>query len=346
MGELCFTDAVGVLTREGGQSVVTADFNADGLSDVATTHSISGGHVVCIHLADGAGALSTCRSPLTATPTNIERLLAADLDGDGHTDLVARPGGDDPFPIWGEGDGTFELGTLPEHPGTPHPRLFAATGLLDDGASVDLAYYELSRGVAAALNNGDRTFTLAPVDGDLPAGFTIGYAGDAAIGDFNDDGENDVAASEQFQFVVRDFNGDGFPDVASRDRVWLVPGDGVGGFAEAVGPFEAGINLTNASSGTWTINDDAEFGDAGGPIAADVNSDGFTDLISVASDDSVRVLLGESDGLFRSASAISFFPEGRDPTAIAAGDFNGDGVDDLVVLNAGTANLVLLLSNP
>jgi hypothetical protein len=60
----------------------------------------------------------------------------------------------------------------------------------------------------------------------------------------------------------------------------------------------------------------------------------------------VRVLLGESDGLFRSASAISFFPEGRDPTAIAAGDFNGDGVDDLVVLNAGTANLVLLLSNP
>ena len=75
----------------------------------------------------------------------------------------------------------------------------------------------------------------------------------------------------------------------------------------------------------------------------DFNSDGKLDL-AVASDGSnnVSILLGDGSGSFSSAAG-SPYAVGSNPRYIATGDFNGDGIPDLVVANLLSNNVSILL---
>src|SRR5207302_1290747 len=60
----------------------------------------------------------------------------------------------------------------------------------------------------------------------------------------------------------------------------------------------------------------------------------------------VSVLLGNGDGTFQAAQ---FFGVGTGPAlsaqSVAVGDFNGDGVPDLAVVNNGSNNVSVLINN-
>jgi hypothetical protein len=62
--------------------------------------------------------------------------------------------------------------------------------------------------------------------------------------------------------------------------------------------------------------------------ARDVTGDGRLDLIAVTRGESVHILAGSASGTFGAAAA---FTAGIDPLREAAGDIDGDGVQDLVV---------------
>ena len=67
-----------------------------------------------------------------------------------------------------------------------------------------------------------------------------------------------------------------------------------------------------------------------GLAAIDLVRDGHRDLITVArGDGSVRVLPGQAAGAFE--AALTFMP-GADPIQASAGDVNGDGIPDLLVI--------------
>ena len=69
---------------------------------------------------------------------------------------------------------------------------------------------------------------------------------------------------------------------------------------------------------------------------ADLTNDGHIDVITInINTNDISVLLGNGDGTFEPAM---FFPAGNGPTAIAEGDFNGDGRIDLAVADSGDAN--------
>jgi hypothetical protein len=131
--------------------------------------------------------------------------------------------------------------------------------------------------------------------------------------------------------VAGDFNGDGKLDLAtantSGQSVSVLLGDGAGGFVQAPG--------SPVSLGT-------------GPYAlatGDFDGDGNLDLaIAEPYAGYVVVLLGDGSGRFHEASG-SPFAAGKNPDAIAVGDFNGDGKADLAVANYSDNTVSVLLGD-
>ena len=135
--------------------------------------------------------------------------------------------------------------------------------------------------------------------------------------------------------VVADFNGDGLADFA------------IPVFANASA---AVIVMLGKGDGTFGTQNTYPVG-ASSPsfiVAGDFNGDGNTDLAvatftpGVGSQNiaNVAVLLGNGDGTFR--TAVNYAAGSSSPlSALAVGDFNGDGKADLVVSNGTAVNLLL-----
>ena len=130
--------------------------------------------------------------------------------------------------------------------------------------------------------------------------------------------------------ITADFDNNGILDVAvarefSRDdlgnRVDIYIGDGTGSFKGPAKVFDLGS-------------------DPGQLIAADLNRDGFIDLVVAMDRRSVAVLLAQGD--FNFASPV-FYRVRRRPERIEAGDFNRDGNPDLAVSNHLTGDISILL---
>lgn len=151
-------------------SVVTADFNGDGIPDLAVLSTSFGDSTLAILLGRGNGSFLPAR--LGATPvTNSSGLIgiyAADVTGDGTVDLVITGGTNQETYIYaGNGDGTFQLSGnfVGSGPG------IAVADLNGDGIP-DIVNANFSNStISYVLGNPDGTFSPAP-QGSLTAGVT------------------------------------------------------------------------------------------------------------------------------------------------------------------------------
>jgi len=295
-------------------SIVTGDFNGDGIPDLVVANS--GSNSVTILLGDGAGHF-TPTGNTSPTGTNPDAITAADFNGDGVTDLAVVNSGDGTITILiGDGTGTF----TPTHTNPPVGKASfsdtgIATGDFNGDGIPDLAVANASSGLTILLGNGDGTFVAAasPVSSATPVSI--------AVGDFNGDGIPDLATansgsnnvtvllgkgdgtftptsaspatgSTPESIVVADLNGDGNADLAvtniNSNSVTVLLGDGKGNFTSAA---------TSPSTGTEPRS-----------IAiGDFNGDGIQDL-AVANwvgSVSVTVLLSETQSTTATATGIS-----------------------------------------
>jgi len=125
---------------------------------------------------------------------------------------------------------------------------------------------------------------------------------------------------------IGDFNGDGRIDVAATDSegdVQILLNQGTS--------FTAGATYLAGTSAS-TI------------VARDFNSDGKVDLAAVTGSGQISILNGRGDGTFSTGSVISAASLGV-ISDIGAGDFDGDGVTDLVALGSGASTLQIFRGN-
>jgi hypothetical protein len=277
----------------------------------------------------------------TAQPTGTGYAFA-DINGDGHKDLleVNQLSTLNLYP--GNGDGTFQALPAVAFSG-------AVTDVNNDGIA-DMVFYGDNGGssyFATALGRGDGNFALLSPTTTLP-GASSAYV--LIPGDFNGDGKADVAAMQvgptntnfvcettgaqlllytgsgdgRFQAtgsalalnvngaaassgIAGDFNNDGKLDLllyykCSQSGLLLVTGHGDGTFANP-------IDLTAAGNGSAV------------PLVGDLNHDGKLDFIS-----GTIVSLGNGDGTFRQLPLT--LPSNIQPVALA--DLNGDGIPDVI----------------
>ncbi|MCK4546640.1 MAG: VCBS repeat-containing protein [Candidatus Eisenbacteria sp.] len=316
VGEGGFTPFATYSTADGPRYILTADFDENGILDLAVTHNFD--DVVSILLGNGSGGNGDgtfqppVHYPVAAGPT---WLAAGDFNADDILDLVSA----DLFSGFisvligsgssGVGDGTFQPRV--DYPAGASPNSVTAADFDSDGI-LDLAVADMvDDDVLIFLGNGssgqgDGTFSLFG-SYDTPNGTAC-----VITGDFDRDGITDIGASNYFD-----------------DTVSILIGNGSEGAGD--GTFQTPLNYP-AGCGPPAMT------------SGYLNDDLILDLAVINyHDDAVSILFGSGDGSFQDPVP---YPVGDGPELVRTGDYNEDGVQDLAVVGAWSNDVTILIGRP
>jgi hypothetical protein len=300
-------------------SIAVADVNGDGHPDlivanqcISATDCSNG--TVGVLLGNGDG---TFRAPVTyVAGYGADSVAVADLNGDGHPDLIVADGcftanscnTGGVSVLIGNGNGTFQT-VVTSSSGGQNAVSVAVRDLNNDGfTDVVIVNQCFSKsnckngGVAVLLGNGNGTLRAAS---SYSSG---GYSAlSVAIADVNHDGQPDLVATSLCS--------DGSNCVNGVVGVLLGRGDG-----------------TFKPPSTYSTNG---YG-ASSVAAADMNGDGIPDLVvdnicktsTSCTNGGIALFAGNGDGTFQ--SPLVYSSSGNHATSVTVADLNGDSKADIV----------------
>ena len=343
-GDGAFQAPVSYLTGQAPNWVVSADFNHDGIPDLAVTNTADNTVSILLGRADGTFANKVDYS-VAAGPN---QLVVGDFDGDHKLNLAVTAstfdrGGGAVSLLLGKGDGTFQSAV--SYLTGNDPFAVVAADFNHDGV-LDLAFIngDVNR-VSVLLGNGNGIF---PSHTD----YRCGNAPIAvAVGDFNGDGWLDIVVVNSGDNTISIFLGrpDGSFAASGTYPVGLYPssvavGDFSGDHHLGLAVANEGDNtvsiLLNHGDGTFVLQNTYAVGIAPSSVAvADFNGDGKLDLVVANSgDDTVSVLLNKGNGTFQNSVAYATGPA---PASVVAGDWKGDGKQASPSPTEGLLSMVL-----
>lgn len=169
---------------------IGADMNGDGLNDLVTAHSVGNGGDIAVSLNNGDGTFQP-HVEIDSGQSHYE-VAAADLDGDGDTDLATVDVEDSATVFLNDGSGTnFAITQLPGEVINGYLNAIAIDiGDIDnDGRPDVVAANWTGNDIGVWFNNGDGTFERSAIHYGVNTGLS-----DLQLADFNGDGRLDVAA--------------------------------------------------------------------------------------------------------------------------------------------------------
>jgi hypothetical protein len=320
-----------------GPNLAAGDLNRDGRADVA----VDDGQKISIYLGKGDGTFAAAGG--YATIDNVGYITIADLDGDGNADIFTGLGnglyfGGDQFGVntayalMGNGDGTFQGA-----PALPASYLTTNLGDVTGDKRPDLV----------GLNGATFTTYIGKSDGSFSIGpslstnsfsyggrsYTYTSVASFAVGDMNGDGRADLILTPS---GIASYDGWPFLLVAlgQSDGTFATPTIGVFPGLAAAGDFDQ-----NMAVGDLHI--------------ADINKDGFADVLYVVSDvkykispstqtyvQGIAVLPGNGDGTFKTGTTSLTYSSATTqntilgvPVVDAIADVNRDGKPDLIAIS-------------
>ncbi|MCF6351849.1 MAG: BspA family leucine-rich repeat surface protein [Cyclobacteriaceae bacterium] len=289
----------------GAAFIKTGDLDGDGNLDIVAAKSVGG--ELDLFKGNGDGTFSSYPS-ISGVTGSAAGIALEDINNDGYIDLITTTSSNVNILI-GDGNGNFIHATGSPKSLSPiaNVRNVSTADFNNDGF-IDLVIpsYNGGNSVLVLLNNQNDTFANALIypTGDNPF--------NAISGDYDGDGNMDIAALS-----------------LASDNITILRGDGFGGFA----PFPSSIPIP------------IPIGDSYGLEQGDFDGDGNLDLV-VGGYSTNQVPLLQGDGAGGFTSFLSFpFPVGASrPFHIISGDFNNDGVADVPFANWGPRKFRILLS--
>ncbi|WP_146226134.1 FG-GAP repeat domain-containing protein, partial [Phyllobacterium leguminum] len=336
-------------TGNGPFSLAGADFNDDGLLDLAVANATDNN--IQIFLAQSDGKFPATPSWTISNVTGAYSIVAADFTNDGYIDLAV--GATSNISVF-TGKGKDGFNPTPFDTAASDIVAFAVSDF-DASGTLDLALVT-SGSSQIWLGDGKGKFTAK--GSPVPPGSTMKWAGaNAAAGDFNNDAKPDLLVPQ-----------------GPGSKVWVLLGDGTGLFqtnptqidtragatvqAVAVADFDQDGNL-DFTVGVATSSSDTSVafyqgqGDGKTFIAkpavtfagtanvnvtvGDFNADGWPDAAAAIyfhnDNDTIQILLGSSSQPW-TFTPSTIVQVGVLPLSPVVGDFNGDGFADVAVANA------------
>lgn len=367
-GQGSFAAPVSYKASPQGDTMVIADFNRDGNADVAAGSDFIAQYTVLLGTGTGGfrdeslNAVQGIFDPAIA-------LGAGDFNGDNQIDLIYLGRGSFQFQLL-PGDGSGKFGrVIPVSfidqtiQGTITPIALGIGDVTADG-KLDIVVAS-NKGLSVVAAEGAGGFAAAKMF------LRETGTGEIYLGDFNGDGQTDIAAGPRpnlvapgsdillfrsmgngsfsaplsfvtgtargftRQGIAKDFNRDGVSDLLLTSTI-AIPSNPRTGFVLVRGSREAGLAALVPQQLPFRVNAMA---------LEDLDADGAADLVAAYDVDSengmVAIMLNNGTGSF---SAPKNLPA-KHPVEVAVRDFTRDGKPDLAVVNARGDNVTIFIND-
>ncbi len=360
VGDGTFQARTTVTVANNTTAVTSADVNGDGKLDLLSTDASR----VAVRFGNGDGTFGAVANYTAATGYIPWRIQTADMNNDGHLDVIVGDLESNLGILINRGNGTFNTATVSDNGGVYSG---SANGLAIADMNGDgiLDVTTANRGanvVSIWKGNGDGTLTLTTTLNNTP----LGVVQDVVAGDFNNDGLGDLVVAHSGgtgtqEVLLQNSNG-GFttaftfssPVVSPYTNMRIADVNLDGNLDYALIGYNSSASYMYLGNGNGSFKSAQTISIGGGelPIGlnlSDLNGDGFSDMVIRNSDTSVYASINDGTGVFSSATAYTV---GQNYKAgmgnaydISTGDFDNNGTVDIITADINDNTLSLIRGN-